>query len=164
MNHVYVLDFGDWIQIGRAADVPRRIHDIENASGQKPARHFSIEADPIYETLLHGRLSEHRAGEYFAYPYEEAVTLLQSLIAEARVVLDHRAAKYLERISEPNKGRIKDALKDLSKDPPEGDIRPLTGQDGYRVRIGGYRILFKVKKTCIAVYKIAPRGQAYKEN
>jgi hypothetical protein len=83
MNHIYVLDFNDRIKIGRTIDVPRRIHDIENASGQKLTRHFSIEAEPVYETLLHDRLSEHRGvGEYFAYPYEEAVALLRSLIAE----------------------------------------------------------------------------------
>jgi acetyl-CoA acetyltransferase len=103
MNHVYVLDFNDRIKIGRTADVPRRIHDIENASGQKPTRHFSIEADPVYETVLHDRLSEHRGvGEYFTYPYEEAVALLQRLIAEnfAEKARLERERQRLEREKE----------------------------------------------------------------
>jgi hypothetical protein len=103
MNHVYVLDFNDRIKIGRTADVPRRIHDIENASGQKPTRHFSIMADPVYETVLHDRLSEHRGvGEYFTYPYEEAVALLQSLIAEnfAEKARLERERQRLEREKE----------------------------------------------------------------
>jgi mRNA interferase RelE/StbE len=79
------------------------------------------------------------------------------------VVLDRCVAKYLERMNEPAKSRIKTGLQRLGNEPPEGDIKTLTGQNGYRLRIGDYRILFKLKETCIAVYKIAPRGQAYKE-
>jgi mRNA interferase RelE/StbE len=57
------------------------------------------------------------------------------------------------------------ALNDLADDPPIGDIKTLQGQEAaYRLRIGGYRILFRVTEFCIAVYKIAPRGQVYKEN
>jgi mRNA interferase RelE/StbE len=68
-------------------------------------------------------------------------------------------------LSEPDYSRILDALGDLADDPPTGDIKKLRGHEtAYRLRVGGYRLLFKVKETCIAVYKIAPRGQAYKEN
>ena len=81
------------------------------------------------------------------------------------VVLEKKAAKYLERLNEPIKGNIIAALKKLAKEPPQGDIKKLQGQEtAYRLRIGDYRILFKDKITSIAVYKIAPRGQAYKEN
>jgi len=81
-----------------------------------------------------------------------------------KVVLERKAAKYLERLNEPVKSSIIEALKDLANDPPKGDIKKLQGQEtAYRMRKGGYRILFKDKATCIAVYKIAPRGQSYKE-
>ena len=81
-----------------------------------------------------------------------------------KVVLEKQAAKYLERLNEPIKSKIISALKDLANEPPTGDIMRLQGQEtAYRMRKGGYRILFKDKITCIAVYKIAPRGQAYKE-
>ena len=61
------------------------------------------------------------------------------------VVLEKKVAKYLERLNEPIKGKIITALRKLAMEPPH------------------YRILFKDKITFIAVYKIAPRGQAYKE-
>jgi mRNA interferase RelE/StbE len=81
-----------------------------------------------------------------------------------KVVLEKQAAKYLERLNEPIKSKIIAALKDLTNEPPIGDIKKLQGQEtAYRMRKGGYRILFKDKITCIAVYKIAPRSQAYKE-
>jgi mRNA interferase RelE/StbE len=80
------------------------------------------------------------------------------------VTLNKKAQKQLDGLNEQIKGRILRALVELGNDPPEGDIKELRGRDGYRVRVGGYRILFKKKETCLAVYKISPRGQAYKEN
>ena len=80
-----------------------------------------------------------------------------------QVFVEKQAAKYLERLNEPMKGRILDALEKLAAEPPEGDIRKLQGEEtAYRLRIGGYRVLFKQKPACLAVYKIASRGQSYK--
>jgi mRNA interferase RelE/StbE len=79
-------------------------------------------------------------------------------------ILERKAAKYLGRLNEPIKSKLKKALSDLGKDPPEGDIIPLQGIEGYRLRVGGFRILFDKTDTVITVYKIAPRGQSYKEN
>jgi len=72
------------------------------------------------------------------------------------------AAKYLKRMNQPDKGRIVRALEKLALDPPQGDITSLEGKDGYRLRVGGYRVLFDIDENMIAVYSIAPRGQAYK--
>jgi mRNA interferase RelE/StbE len=79
------------------------------------------------------------------------------------VVLDRRAAKYLKHMSEPAKSRIKDAIAGLSNTPPAGDIKKLADRDDYRLRIGGYRIIYRVENDTIIVSTIAPRGQAYKE-
>jgi mRNA-degrading endonuclease RelE of RelBE toxin-antitoxin system len=85
--------------------------------------------------------------------------------------VEKQAAKYLDRLNEPMKGRILDALEKLAavwktasrSSNEEGDIRKLRGQEtAYRLRIGDYRVLFKQKPTCLAVYKIASRGQSYK--
>ena len=80
------------------------------------------------------------------------------------VKLGPKAQKYLDRKNEPEKSRIIKTLKKLEKEPPEGDIIKLQGKDGYRARIGGYRILFDIENDRIDVFKIAPRGDAYKEN
>ena len=79
--------------------------------------------------------------------------------------MEKKAAKYLERLNEPIKSHIIAALRSLANEPPKGDITRLQGQEAaYRLRIGDYRILYKDKVTCIAVCKIGPRGQVYKEN
>ena len=77
-------------------------------------------------------------------------------------VLSPKSAKYLERLNEPIKGRIKAALRKLEQEPPQGDIKSLSGQEGFRLRVGGYRVLFGIKADTIIITDIAPRGQVYK--
>jgi mRNA interferase RelE/StbE len=77
------------------------------------------------------------------------------------VELKKAAKKQFSRMNEPALSLIAAALDKLEKEPPEGDIKKLQGRDGYRVRAGGYRILFNIKDEKIIVTKIAPRGGAY---
>jgi mRNA-degrading endonuclease RelE of RelBE toxin-antitoxin system len=90
-----------------------------------------------------------------------------------RVVVKKEARKYVAGLAAADKQRIADALIKLESEPPEGDIIKLQGKDnGYRLRVRDRRILYTVEETvavdgstenCIVVYRIAPRGQAYKE-
>jgi mRNA interferase RelE/StbE len=81
-----------------------------------------------------------------------------------RVELNNTAKKENNRLNEPYRSRIAYALDKLEKEPPEGDIKKLQGRDGYRVVVGAYRILFDIEDDRIDVFKIAPRGDIYKEN
>ena len=81
-----------------------------------------------------------------------------------KVVLEKKAAKYLKNLDAAMKYRINEALKDLAKKPPTGDIVKLQGEGGYRRRVGNYRIVFDIAEKEVIVYKIAPRGQAYKRS
>lgn len=61
--------------------------------------------------------------------------------------------------------RVKNAILHLSYEPPEGDIKPIKGQENiYRARIGDYRILFEIDADngIIMIRKIGPRGDVYK--
>lgn len=40
-----------------------------------------------------------------------------------KVLLEKKAAKYLERLNEPVKSKISNALEGLSFEPPQGDIK-----------------------------------------
>jgi mRNA interferase RelE/StbE len=81
-----------------------------------------------------------------------------------QVLLRPVAAKYLERLGEPNKSRIKAAFKDLSREPLEGDIRPVIGRKGYfRLRVGDFRALYRIETGAVIVTNIDSRGQAYKK-
>jgi mRNA-degrading endonuclease RelE of RelBE toxin-antitoxin system len=79
-----------------------------------------------------------------------------------RVKLRNKARKYLDRISEPRKSVIAAALNKLEREPPEGNILPIAGQNGFwRARAGDFRILFQIRENEVFVTSIVPRGQAY---
>ena len=71
------------------------------------------------------------------------------------------AVKAISRLDYATKQRIKKAIEQL----PAGDVKRLQGREvTYRLRVGGWRILFAyLANDTIHIEKIAPRGQAYKE-
>jgi len=73
-----------------------------------------------------------------------------------------QAIKQYKRLNNPLLSRVKNALDNLELDPPKGDIRPLTGTNGFfRLFVGGVRILYTIENNEIFVTDIVPRGQAY---
>lgn len=79
-----------------------------------------------------------------------------------KVELSPKAFRALSRLNNPARGRILRALDKLEEEPPQGDIKSLSGRDGFRLRVGGYRILFKITENSIAVSDIGVRGDIYK--
>jgi mRNA interferase RelE/StbE len=79
-----------------------------------------------------------------------------------QVKLSPKAQKFLDRQNEPERGQIVKALEKLEREPPEGNIKKLSGHEGYRLRLGGIRFLFEKRKTEILVTNIGRRGQVYK--
>jgi mRNA interferase RelE/StbE len=72
------------------------------------------------------------------------------------------ADKYLNRLNANDRERIDDAIEGREKEPPEGDIRPVRGQTGFfRLRVGSFRLLFRINEKGILITHIDPRGQAY---
>ncbi|MCL2194119.1 MAG: type II toxin-antitoxin system RelE/ParE family toxin [Treponema sp.] len=79
-----------------------------------------------------------------------------------KVMLHREAEKYLDRLPEPAKGRIHDAIDGLEEEPPEGDIRPYIGNPGlFRLKVGSFRVLFRYRENDILVTHIESRGQVY---
>jgi len=61
-------------------------------------------------------------------------------------------------------GQIKQKILTLKKDPRPRSCRKLTNENGYRIRIRDYRLLYRIddKKREIFVYRIKQRSEAYK--
>ena len=77
----------------------------------------------------------------------------------------HDAVKRkLKQTPEPDKGRIKDAICRLQYKPQLLDIKKLAGRDGYRLRVGKWRLLLDMDKENqeISVYFLGSRGEVYK--
>lgn len=70
-----------------------------------------------------------------------------------------KAIKFLKRQDVPSQKRLITAISRL---PLEGDIKKLQGIDGYRLRVGNFRVLFNVDGIIIDIIDIGNRGQIYK--
>jgi len=81
-----------------------------------------------------------------------------------RVDISPKVKKYLDKLNEPHYGRIEKAIDDLELNPPKGDIKAMGGKRSeYRLRIGNYRLLFKIADDLILIHDIGLRGQVYKK-
>ena len=69
-----------------------------------------------------------------------------------------QAIKFLAKQEASVRKRIKNAIMKL----PAGDVKKLTGQIYYRLRVGDFRVLFTRDGHIIEVSKIDNRGQVYK--
>ena len=77
-----------------------------------------------------------------------------------RVIYSRDAEKYLDGQTNATRKRIMDAVDDL----PQGDIRKLNGRAGYRLTVGGFRVLFDyIGGSTVDVMAIGPRGDIYKK-
>ena len=73
------------------------------------------------------------------------------------IIYAKRAAKAIERINNPFKQNIKDAIEKL----PDGDVKKLKGYtNAFRLRVGDYRILFDMNGL-IEITDVLIRGHAY---
>ena len=76
-----------------------------------------------------------------------------------------RAEKYLDALPQISKTRIMDAIEAL----PIGNVCKLQSRSGYRLVVGGFRVLFDYTgkfdengKEIIDIQKIGSRGDVYK--
>ncbi len=85
----------------------------------------------------------------------------------SKVIVHHRAVKYLKKRSEDEKEKIKNSLKELENYPNKiSGIKSMKGEwEGYRrMRIGDLRVIFWYEEIEDTVYidHIGPRGDIYK--
>lgn len=62
-----------------------------------------------------------------------------------RVEILRRAAKALAKLPEPDYGRVRDAVQSLGHDPRPPGCKKLLGREGWRVRVGRYRVIYEVE-------------------
>ena len=80
------------------------------------------------------------------------------------ILLSRQAVKSRRQMQPKEATRIDAALARLDEDPErtDMDIRPLTGIPAFRLRVGGWRIIFRVDGDTIVVTRLGPRGDVYK--
>jgi mRNA interferase RelE/StbE len=83
-----------------------------------------------------------------------------------RLKYRRQARNYLARLPLKTKTAIVNKLHEIAADPddPSLDIDVLKGREGFRLRVGQYRILYtrQEDQLIIEVVKVRPRGDIYK--
>lgn len=69
-----------------------------------------------------------------------------------------QALKFLKKQDKTTAQRIITAIERL----PQGDVKKLQEKDGYRLRVGDFRIIFDKDGTVLYIIKIGNRGEIYK--
>ena len=73
------------------------------------------------------------------------------------------ALKELEKINEPHYTSIKQAILALTTVPRPQGYKKLKGREGYRIRVGNYRVIYEIfdKQLVIEVISLGHRKDIY---
>lgn len=82
------------------------------------------------------------------------------------VLIKREADRALKRLGRTERTRVAEKIARLGENPddPALDVKKLQGTPFYRLRVGGWRVIFDRQDAVriIAIEKIKPRGDAYK--
>lgn len=80
-----------------------------------------------------------------------------------RIVYTRVALKQLNAIPKPASLRIKAKIEQYADDPASlaGNVRKLQGRQGYRLRVGDYRVIFDEHGNILDILSVGPRGSIY---
>ena len=80
------------------------------------------------------------------------------------VVIAPAAANALRRMQPKRAAAIMARIQAYAADPaaPAHQVKRLQGRDGYRMRVGDFRVLFRHDGGTVTVLDIGPRGDIYK--
>lgn len=80
-----------------------------------------------------------------------------------QVLILRRAQKELAAISKPDYGRVQDAVTALAENPRPSNCKKLVGREGWRIRVGDYRVVYEVEDTkqIVTILHIGHRRDVY---
>lgn len=79
------------------------------------------------------------------------------------VIVEKSVVKQLQKIPQRYYSKIKITINNLANDPRPVGCLKLKGREGYRVRVGDYRIIYEIKdqQLKILVISVAHRKDVY---
>lgn len=81
-----------------------------------------------------------------------------------RVEVQRPAEKELRRVSPEARRRIAQTLRSLENNPFPHGLKKLTGSEGYRIRVGDYRILYTIHESeaLVRISAVGHRKDVYR--
>ena len=81
-----------------------------------------------------------------------------------RLEVSHTAHRQIRRLPAQTQERVNSVITRLAENPRPPGAKKLTARDGYRVRVGDYRILYQVDDGAkvVIIYRVMSRGDVYR--
>lgn len=81
-----------------------------------------------------------------------------------RLEVSHAAHRQIGRLHEQTQERVSEAITRLADNPRPHGAKKLTAREGYRVRVGDYRILYQIddRDKAVIIYRVMARGDVYR--
>lgn len=78
--------------------------------------------------------------------------------------ISHAAHRQIRKLPVTIQGRVNTAIARLAKGPRPGGAKKLTVREGYRIRAGDYRVLYRIDDSTqrIVIYRVMSRGDVYR--
>ena len=78
--------------------------------------------------------------------------------------VSHTAHRQIRRLPAQTQERVNQAIARLAEDPRPPGVKKLVAREGYRVRVGNYRILYHVddRAKLVVVYRVMSREDVYR--
>ncbi|MGH9037006.1 MAG: type II toxin-antitoxin system RelE family toxin [Acidimicrobiia bacterium] len=85
-------------------------------------------------------------------------------MAGYEIEIEPKVLKEIAGIPAPDIHRVRDRIRSLSGNPRPAGCEKLTGTDGFRVRQGSYRIVYRIDDAArvVTITRVGPRGDVYR--
>jgi mRNA interferase RelE/StbE len=76
-----------------------------------------------------------------------------------------RAQKELAHLPPDDYGRVRDAIRSLAEEPRPRGSQKLAGREGWRIRVGPYRVIYEVddRQRSVTILHVGHRRDVYRE-
>jgi mRNA interferase RelE/StbE len=80
------------------------------------------------------------------------------------IAILRRAQKELQRLPRADYERVHDAIRALADEPRPPGCLALTGRDGWRIRVGNYRVIYEINDTqhLVTILHVGHRRDVYR--
>lgn len=81
------------------------------------------------------------------------------------IAFSTQASKQFKKLPPVAAQQLKTAIKNLTDNPRPSGVKKLKGQEGYRIRVGDYRVMYSIFDAVLLVeiVKVGQRGNFYDE-
>lgn len=75
-----------------------------------------------------------------------------------------RAQRELAQITSGDRDRLVEAIRNLGDDPRPYGCRKLTGREGWRIRVGDYRVIYEIddSRRTVTILHVGNRRDVYR--